>query len=382
MARRLCGESDYPPGLVAVAAHRLRGAAYAFPGPAPVADDAWTALLDGAAAHRVTGLLAAAVRDGAVPTTAGQASAVAAAHRSAQLRAMGLEQQLVAVTGLLAAEGLDVRALKGPAVAHLDYPDPGLRSFVDLDVLVRASEIDRVVAVLSDAGFRRTLPEPRPGFDRRFDKGLTMLPPAGYELDVHRTFVLGPWGRLVDLDALWGAGQEFRVAGTTVTALARPHRFLHACYHAALGDWPLRLGSLRDVAEMLRVLETPGGAAEAVRVREIAAGWGVEAVVAAAVADTGRLLGGDRGALTEWALGHVPNRRDERWLALHTHPDKTFAAQALATLRVLPRWRDRAAYVYALTLPDPGYTVGRHRSMAARLAYAVAQVRRGRRPGS
>lgn len=379
MARRLCGAGEYPAGLAAVAAHRLPEPAHALPARPP-SDDAFDALLRGAAAHRVTGLLAAAVRDGALPTTADQARRAAAAHRAGQLRVLALERQLLSVTALLAGHGLGLRVLKGAALAHLDHPDPALRSFGDLDLLVRPTEVDRVVAVLSAAGFRRTLPEPRPGFDRRFDKGLTMVPGSGsYELDLHRTFVLGPWGRLVDLDALWsGEGQEFTVAGRPLRALDRPHRFLHACFHAALGDWPLRLGSLRDVAELLRGLRSPDGADDTARVRAAAAGWGVEAVVAAAVADVHRLLGGPDDALTGWARGFVPSRRDERWLALHTRADKTFAAQALATVPVLPRWRDRAAYLYALALPQRGYAAGRHRTPAARLVYAVAQVRAGR----
>ncbi|MDN5751398.1 MAG: nucleotidyltransferase family protein, partial [Pseudonocardia sp.] len=223
MTRRLCGADEYPHGLTTIAGHLLPGAAGRWPA-APSTDGEWDALLAAAAAHRVTGLLVAAVGDGALPATAAQAGRARSGHRAAQLRVLGLEQQLVAVTDLLAAHGLGARVLKGPAVAHLDYPDPGLRSFGDLDVLVRSGEIDRVVAVLSAAGFRRTLSEPRPGFDRRFDKGLTMVPPAGYELDLHRTFVLGPWGRLLDLGALWRSGQDVVVAGTTLRALDRPHR--------------------------------------------------------------------------------------------------------------------------------------------------------------
>lgn len=379
MARRLCAEGEYPDGLLAVAGHRLHEARHAAPDQ-PLVDGAWAALLAGAGAHRITGLLDAAIRDGAFPATPEQAAAAAHDHRSRQLRVLALEQRLVGVVGLLAGHGLGARVLKGPAVAHLDYPDPGLRSYIDLDVLVRAADIDSVVHVLTDAGFARTLAEPRPGFDRRFDKGLTMVPRDGFELDLHRTFVLGPWGRLVDLDALWEASEDLCLGGVAVQALTRPHRFLHACYHAALGDWPLRLGSLRDIAEMLRAVD--GDPAAAASVRAVAESWGVEAVMAAAVADTHRLLGGPAGALTEWAQDHVPGRRAEAWLALHTRTDKTFAAQAVATVGVLPGWRDRAAYLYALLLPDSRYTVGRHRSPLARISYAIAQVRKGRRPDS
>ena len=100
--------------------------------------------------------------------------------------------------------------------------------------------------------------------------------------------------------------------------------------------------------------------------------------MAAAVADTRRLLGiANTGELSAWAERCVPTRRDEKWLALHTHVDKTFAAQALATLRVLPRLRDKAAYVHALVLPDVRYTAGRHVSALARFRYGFREARRG-----
>lgn len=373
MQRRLCGEQEYPEPLLAVAGYRLPGAGWAFP-TAALGDDAWTALLAGAGRHRLTGLLHAAAADGALPATPDQIRQARLTHRRIQMRVMALDQQLAQVTGLLSAAGVESRALKGSAVAHLDYPDPALRSYVDLDVLVRPDDIDRAVATLAAAGFRRTLAEPRPGFDRRFDKGMTLVPPAGYELDLHRTFVLGPWGLLVKLDQLWADGEPFEAAGQRMTALAREHRFVHACYHAALGDWPLRLGSLRDVAEIRRGLGEAAGP-----VRQLVRDWGVDAVVAAAVTDARRLLGLQTSdALAEWARGYRPTRRELGWLSLHTNPDKTFAAQALATLRVLPRWRDKGAYLRALILPDGDYVAGRHHSTFGRMRYALREIRRGR----
>lgn len=372
MGRRLCGEDEYPAPLRAVAGYRLSGAGRALPAE-PLWQQEWDSVLAGARTHRVTGLLNAAITDGALPATPSQAQQARDAHRSITLRVMALERELVAIVDLLASEDIESRVLKGSAVAHLDYVEPSLRSFIDLDVLLRARDIDRAVAVLNTAGFERTVAEPRPGFDRRFDKGLTLIPPAGFELDLHRTFVLGPWGRAVDLDGLWDSGQEFHLGGHPLRALSQPNRFMHACYHAALGDWPLRLGSLRDVAEMLRRLDRDGA-----QVRRLAADWGAEAVVAAAVADSRRLLGtAPVGELSDWARGYVPSRREESWLALHTRADKTFSAQAAATLRVLP-WRDKAAYLRALVLPDARYMAGRHASALARFGYAVREIRRGR----
>ena len=47
-------------------------------------------------------------------------------------------------------------------------------------------------------------------------------------------------------------------------------------------------------------------------------------------------------------------------------------------LRVLPRWRDKVAYLHALVPPDARYTAGRHASALARFGYAVREIRRGR----
>lgn len=373
MARRICGEENYPAPLLAVAGHGLPGATRPFP-THPVGDDDWDAVLAAAGTNRITGLLVASIEAEVLPATAPQVQAARSTHRARTARVLALEAQLIAVLDLLAGAAIGARVLKGPAVAVLDYQRPELRSFIDMDVLVEAGSFGRAVRVLSEAGFVRTLAEPRPGFDRRFDKGTTMVSPAGFELDLHRTLVLGPWGVRVKLDDLWDEGAEFVVGGRTLRALSPENRLVHACYHASLGDWPLRLGSLRDIAEMLR----DGRLGSAAGLRP-ATDWGVEAVVAAAIVDARRLLGTDAtDELTLWAQRYVLSRRDESWLALHTHADKTFAAQALATVRVLPGIRDKVGYLRALAFPDARYTAGRHTSALGRLRYAVSEAVRGR----
>lgn len=364
MARRLCGEAEYPAALLAVAGHGLPGATRPFPAE-PVA--AWDELLAAAKTHRVLGQLRAAVDAGRLPVTDVQRQQARAAHRAVLLRVLSLEQHLVALHEVLA--GLDCRVLKGSAYAHLDYPEPALRSFIDLDLLFRPSDFGRAVEVLTETGFTRILAEPRPGFDERFDKGTT-LRGSGFEIDLHRTFVLGPWGVRVNIDELWDDGEEFTVGGRTLVALSAQNRFLHACYHAALGDWPLRLGSLRDVAQLLP---------DTADVLDRAHSWGVQAVVAAAVADATRLLGLPRTTpVQDWAASYVPTRREEHWLGLHTQTGKTFAAQAVATLPVLPGLRDKAAYLRALILPDARYTAGRHTSALSRFRFGVREALRGR----
>lgn len=65
----------------------------------------------------------------------------------------------------LAAEGIPLVPIKGPALAWLAYGDVALRQFEDLDLIVRRDELLRAVAVFEHEGFR--LRELAAGADRR-----------------------------------------------------------------------------------------------------------------------------------------------------------------------------------------------------------------------
>lgn len=73
------------------------------------------------------------------------------------VRVLSLERELISVVDLLAASAVETRVLKGTAVARLDYQEPALRSFIDVDILVHPADIDRAVHVLVTAGFVRRL---------------------------------------------------------------------------------------------------------------------------------------------------------------------------------------------------------------------------------
>ena len=169
--------------------------------------------------------------------------------------------------------------LKGSAVAHLDYPDPSLRTFGDVDLLVRSRDIDAAVAVLAARGARPRLGRAPPGFDRRFGKGATFTHrhgpgdrPAPDVRDGAVRTADAPGGPL-------GAAEDtFDLAGRPVRALDAECRFLHACFHAALGNAAPRLVPLRDVAQMLLF-----GGLDMDRVDRLMRAWQAEAVVARAV---------------------------------------------------------------------------------------------------
>jgi hypothetical protein len=124
---------------------------------------------------------------------------------------------------LTAFEAADIPALvlKGAALAHLLYPEPGLRPMRDIDLLVSRAEARRAQQLLAELGFKAPVPAPEaplPGKHlsnaTRTVEGLTV----SVELH-HNLFNVGTPASLELADLPPRSLQAFPVAG--VTALER-----------------------------------------------------------------------------------------------------------------------------------------------------------------
>lgn len=347
---------------LAVAAYGLRGTLTRLP-DSPLGADDWAALVERVRHERMPGLLVAAIADGALPVLPEQAEEASQAHVSSMCTAVLLERDLLDTVHLLGDAGIPCRVLKGSAVAHLDYDDPSLRSFGDLDLLVPPEHFDRAVELVAGRGDRRQFLSPRPDFDRRFSKGTSFITSSGRDLDLHRTFVSGPFGLTVELPDLFASASPFSLGGESVLALGPEERFLHACFHAALGDIPPRLVALRDVAQIL--LHTPLSVPD---VQERCRRWRAEPVVARAVSLAWQSLRiADVVALSVWASRYRLDAGQRRAIRVYTDEHTTYPAQAATALWAIPRFSDRAAYLRALLFPDRHYLAPRDQSYTKRV---------------
>lgn len=331
----------------AVAAYGLAGARLDLP-RGPLSDDEWRRLIEEVQGQHVPGLLVRAAEDAAFPVTPEQRQEARDAHRSSMWVALALERTLLGAAQVLTAHEVDHRVLKGPALAHLAYPEPADRSFADVDLLVPSHSFDAAVAALATAGVHRRSAQLRPDFDRRFAKGVTLITPDGYEIDLHRTFAAGPFGMWVDLDELFTTSSAFGLAGVPLLGLGPEERFLHACYHAAIGDAVPRLVSVRDVAQLLLRTELDLG-----RVSQLARTWKAEAVVARAVSlawATFQLV--DDVPLSAWALSYRANPTEVRALNVYVGEGRRYTDKAVAGLWAVPGLRSKASYARALLVPD------------------------------
>jgi hypothetical protein len=326
-----------------------------------VTDD-FAALVQECEHERLTGLLGRAVRAGDVDVTVDERDQLEHVFRGWLTHALRVERLLLDTTRVLDRAGIESRVLKGVALSHTAYPDPADRVFGDVDLLVPGHRLHESAAVLADHfEVVRVQPELRRGFDDRFGKEV-MLRVGAVELDVHRTFVEGAFGMTVGLDDLFAPPYRFPIAGCDLDALPQPQRLLHACYAAAFGDWPPRLMSLRDVAQLV-LRERP----QVLDVLMMARAWRAEAVVARALTTAWTTLAITmQPPVVEWAFRYEPTRLDRLLLGAHEGPARAFTRHA-AALVVLPSARDRLDYLHAIAMPQREYLQARGMSLTSHL---------------
>jgi hypothetical protein len=331
-------------------------------------------LLSEVARQRVTGLALEAAVHGAVALSARARDDLYDRHERQLALDLRLEQLLGETADTLGRAGIAFRALKGPILAHALYARPELRSFGDVDILVSGPQFDEAVAALRELKFERRFLEPRPGFDARFSKGSCLERSDGMEIDLHRTLAPGPFGvRIARHDLLAGDAMQVQLGTRTIEGLSRELAFVHACFHAVLGNHPPRLVPLRDVAEFLSAGVDAGAVVNLVTAAKC------EVVICRAV----ELLQSELGLafddeISEWARQQLLSRRERLSLRAYEQHGPAYAVQAAASLWALPSMHERCAYVRALALPSRDYLRARERAYGARIRRGVALARASR----
>jgi hypothetical protein len=323
----LSGTTEHP-ALVAAARHGL--------GPAsrPIALDARAAeqVLAGARFDHLTGFLAAAVLAGAVTLDDRLQAPLAQRWHDELLTCVRLEALAVTTAGLLDRAGISWRLTKGAALAHLDYPDPSVRTFGDVDLLVHPSDWSSAFELLSASGYRRAAPTLPGGYDARYGKGATLTTADGLEVDLHRRFAIGRFGVTARMEMLFASSGAIQLAGRTMPVLDPVGRLLHACFHASLGGFR-RLRAFRDVAQLLLVTGADWEAAFAV-----ARSWRAEAVMASAIRESWDRLELDVDHPAHARARSTPLSRGDRRVLQMFARESPFRSQALSALpRLAPR---------------------------------------------
>lgn len=332
----------------------------------PLAAKPWRALVDGARKHRLIGVLAAEVRDGAIAATAAQRHELAQLDETAQSHALSMERLLLSVAATLDTADIQHRVIKGPALSRTAARTPSERTFGDIDIVVHGADLDTARALLVDRlDAIDVLPELRPGFDSRWAKDV-MLRVGNTEIDLHRTLAAGPFGLRITTADLFHEPTWFDLGSRPISTLGPAQTLVQCCYNAALGDVPHRLGALRDIALVAHELNP-----DLDHIAHITGRWRGEAVVRFAIGLTWSELSLHSTELHTWAQELRVSRRDQHLLDVSRSPQRSYRRQ-LAAIGSIDGLRAKADYLHAIARPSNdyldarGWDRSRHLSRAAR----------------
>jgi Uncharacterised nucleotidyltransferase len=332
-------------------------------------DELTAAVISLACVHKVEGLLWTAIADGAVTGSEEMVDQAREVVTAALRTCLMSEQTAVLAMSALERADVEVRVLKGIALAHLDHENPAERVFGDADLLIRRGDHPRALAALTGAGFRRSRPPVRGWWEQRFAKAVVLYAPSGGELDLHLSITGGYFGEMIDHDRLWSTSSEsFGLAGVEARGLDREGRLLHACCHAVLGG-ASGLRVRRDLGQLVLIGRADWRAVVARAERD-----GADQVVAEAV----RTTWADLGLRTDhefaaWATGLAPDPIQQRAIASYRDVAADgWASEGRGTLAALGV-TDRAKFLVGLAFPSTasrrfrGRTWSRHLGSGARV---------------
>lgn len=290
-------------------------------------------------------------------------------------RAMIVERQLGQVLGALAGAGVPAVVVKGAALAAL-FPDPALRVYGDLDILVPQAQLDQAEAVLDGLGYRAM-------FDREWSLAhhhhLPPMEDAEGRLAVELHWRLDDPGRAGRLPAgeLWSRVAAWSVGGQQALRLEQVDAALHVCRHVVVQN--RARGGLRALADLAQAMGGWGPGEWEALVRR-AGEYGLRSVVYLMLVLVEQALGRAAppqvlAALCPPGAEPLPDDVLERVLAVEAD-DQARVLIALARAGGRRTWRARLRRVLEYLFPprsrlaiEYGLPAGSPRLWLARLAW-------------
>jgi len=160
---------------------------------------------------------------------------------------------LIRMVEALKERGVPVVALKGPALSAAAYGDPCLRSFADLDLLVRPRDLELALDVLRSLGYHPVLPRERRDSHRPpwSVRDITLQHPrSGLLLDLHWRLARSRADLRLPVEDLFADSQPLQVLDRQVPCPGHLHQFVYLCSHGANHGWS-KLEHLRALAELV-----------------------------------------------------------------------------------------------------------------------------------
>jgi hypothetical protein len=208
-------------------------------------------LLELAAEHGVLGHLAARLgkMDGdSVPRETRQA--LLDGQRAQNFVTLRMTAELFSIFDQFASAGIGALPVKGPVLAVRAYGDPAMRSYGDLDLLVRQRDIRRATELMIAAGYDAAVPLAAIDAGKIPGQYLFIKPGSNLLVELHNDLTLRYFPRRLPLERLFERQTRVQLDSREVPALSVEDELVLICVHGAKHLWE-RLMWIADVAALV-----------------------------------------------------------------------------------------------------------------------------------
>jgi hypothetical protein len=211
----------------------------------------WARLLGLAEEHGVTGHLASCLRDlGGTKVPPEVWQRLVECRRAKTFFTLQLTAELFRILEFFTSEGIGALLAKGPILAVRAYDDPAIRSYGDLDLLVRQRDIRRATELMSAAGYAPAVPLSAIDSGKIPGQYLFSKPDSKLIVELHNDYTLRYFPRRLPLEDFFERQVRVRLDGREAPALSVEDELVLICIHGAKHFWE-RLMWIADVAALV-----------------------------------------------------------------------------------------------------------------------------------
>ena len=211
----------------------------------------WARLLVLAEAHGVAGHLTACLRNLDEDVVPPEIRQTLVDRRRAQIFfTLKLTAELFRILDRFTSEGIGALVVKGPVLAVQAYGDSVVRSYGDLDLLVRQRDIRRATELLSAAGFSPAVPLSAIDAGRIPGQYLFSKPDSKLIVELHNDLTLRYFPRRLPIEEFFARQIRVHLDAREAPALSVEDELVLICVHGAKHFWE-RLMWIADVAALV-----------------------------------------------------------------------------------------------------------------------------------
>jgi hypothetical protein len=198
-------------------------------------------------------------------------------------------RQIKELKNILDPEGIPFILLKGASAVLRLYPQAGLRTFCDLDILIPVNKVGRFKQVMTIAGYKASATRNSPEDEelQKFDKHLDpLLKEEKLMIEPHLSILKGRSEYSIALPKIWWDKEETKYNGIFVSHLSKEHFIIHTLLHCARDLSTKGFIEIKGLIDVVLTLKIRG--LDWSKVRDIWRKWGLEKDILPIVATLNR----------------------------------------------------------------------------------------------